>query len=291
MAKRLMSFFLAFVLILSCCVFAYAHDRGEHDGDIEYVLFGDAEYKNTHPLHSRKIQAIEDAAYLCVDQYNGNGREALENLQKEKIPGIPKSIDEFDFNSNYAHRNFTHRGWNVNYDAKAHWPVRQQILFNTVDKVLFSDLKPLSWFPWLSNAVYGNSNYTKQCESFCILIYYTHIIGDHIEAKKHTALAYVDPLTNLDDRDNPGIIPDLIKCCAVLFESQADTYLYREFIQELEYLQDCSDKLTSSQGGVNTDEKFVPYHQCAEDLLETLATYVPKLLKNEKFFSNAFFSS
>ncbi|MCR4781746.1 MAG: hypothetical protein K5851_03210 [Lachnospiraceae bacterium] len=55
---------------------------------IEYVLFGDRDYKETHPNDKAKIQAIEDATYLCVDQYNGNGKKELENLQNEKIPDM-----------------------------------------------------------------------------------------------------------------------------------------------------------------------------------------------------------
>ena len=61
MTKRLLSFFLAFLILPFCSISAFAHDRDEHDADIEYILFGDAEYKNTHPLYSSKIKAIEDA--------------------------------------------------------------------------------------------------------------------------------------------------------------------------------------------------------------------------------------
>lgn len=285
MPKKILAFLLALVLLCLFSVPAIAHDRNGHDDDIEYVLFGDKDYKETHPAARKKIQAIEDATYLCVDQFNGNGKKELENLQNEKIPGIPKSIAEFDFNANYAHRNYTHRGWNVNYDSKSHWDIRQKILINTVDKELFSEAKPIfSWLPWNSDS----TNLNAQCESFCELLYYIHIIGDHIEADKYTALAYVDPLTELNDRDNPGIIPDLIQCCDILFKDQSNTYTYKEFRQELEELRDRSDKLTSSKGGVNTEAKFEEYHRCAEDLLETLSAYIPKLLQKEVFFSNAF---
>ncbi len=276
---------LACLMLVLLITPAYAHERDDHDDDIEYVLFGDRDYKETHPNHRKTIQAIEDATYLCVDQFNGNGKTELENLQNEKIPDIPKSIDEFDFKGNYAHRRYTHRGWNVNYDSKSHWDVRQKILRNTVEKELFSGVKPiLSWLPWASS----DTNYKPQIENFCILLYYVHIIGDHIEAKKFDALAYVDPLTNLDDRDNPGIIPDLIKCCDILFKDQANSYTYKEFKQELEALRDKSDKLTSSKGGVNTEEKFTQYHKCAEELLELMSIYVPKLLEKEDFFSKSF---
>lgn len=285
MQRRVLSFLLALALLAYLAIPVFAHEREEHDDDIEYVLFGDRDYKETHPNDSRKIQAIEDATYLCVDQFNGNGKKELENLQNEKIPEIPKTIDEFDFKGNYAHRNFTHRGWNVNYDSSAHWDVRQKILRNTVDKELFSDVKTIfTWLPWNDE----KKNYKEQCENFCVLLYYIHIIGDHIEADKYTGLAYVDPLTNLNDRENPGIIPDLIKCCDTLFKDQTNSYTYKEFRQELEALQVTSDKLTSSKGGVNTEEKFVEYHKCSEDLLELLSIYVPKLLKKEDFFAKAF---
>lgn len=129
----------------------------------------------------------------------------------------------------------------------------------------------------------------QKCQALSELIYYVHIIGDHNEAEKYSALTYIDPLTSLNDRDNPGVIPDLIKCCETLFEDQKDTYTYEDFIQELEELRDESDRVTNSRGGVNTEEKFETYHQYSNDLLETLATYIPKMLKKEDFFKESFF--
>ena len=99
----------------------------------------------------------------------------------------------------------------VNNDEQAHWPIRQKILLNTIRAKLFSKVEsPISWFPWLSDKVYGNGN-EKQCEAFAVLVYCVHILGDHIEAEKHTALAYVAPLSNSHDSNNPGIIPELMK--------------------------------------------------------------------------------
>ena len=277
------------MILFSCCILVKAHDKEGHDADIEYVLFANQNYKDTHPEYASKIQAIEDAVYLCVDQFNGNGEKELENLKNEKIPDLPDSISEINFTGNFAHRRFTHRGWNVAYDKKAHWPERQEILINTVNKELFSESKKLlSWFPWLSEKIYGEDNSKKQCESLCVLLYYVHIIGDHIEADKKEDLAYVDPLTSLNDRDNPGIIPDLISCCEVLFQSQSSTYTYKTFMQELKKLENKSDKLTSSVGGVNTDEEFDLYHQYAEDLLDLLSKYVSTMLKKEDFFKSTF---
>ncbi|OON87007.1 hypothetical protein BXO88_05560 [Oribacterium sp. C9] len=287
MQKRLLSVLLVCVIIFLFSVPVMAHEKSEHDEDIEYVLFRNKDYKKTHPnsSNSKKIQAIEDATYLCVDQFNGKGIKELENLHNEKIPDIPKSIDEFDFKDNYTHRKHTHRGWNVNYDRSAHWDIRQRILRNTVDKVLFSEVKSVfSFLPWDSDG----KKYKEQCESFCQLLYYIHIIGDHIAADKYNALYYTYHLTQLHDRDNPGIIPDLISCFEKLFKSQKNTYMYNQLKQELEMLMDKSDKIQSSTGGVNTEEKFAEYHKCAIDLLEVLSTYVPELLRKEDFFSKSF---
>ena len=307
MVKRIISFLLVLVLCLTSFSVAYAHEREEHDGDIEYVLFGDRDYKKTHPADSKRIQAIEDAVFLCVDQYNGNGEKELNNLlNNEKIPGIIHSIDEINYTSNYSHRSLTHRGWNYTYEEKAHWPLRQKILRNTVRKELFSSLDtPLSRVPLLSEIVYGKNNYDKQRESFCILLYCVHVLGDHIEAgekknlgqnksrtktlsEKTTGLAYILPLAHTEDRDNPGLIPELIKNCEILFESQSETYNYKSFIQELEELRDKSEGIYESKGGVNTDEKFEEYNTCAKDLLKLLGENVPDMLRKEEFFSSTF---
>ena len=146
---------------------------------------------------------------------------------------------------------------------------------------------PLAWFPWLSKQVYGDGN-EKQCEAFAVLVYYVHILGDHIAADKPAALAYVAPLSNSHDRDNPGIIPDLIKYLPILFEGQTDSEQYKSMMQDLEQLSVVADRLYNGTGGVR-EEQFPEYHQCASDLLETLKIYIPDLLKKESFFHTTFF--
>lgn len=127
--RKWIGLILIFIICISTAMPAYAHNRDEHDEDLEYVLFGDREYKKTHKANTTavtKIKALEDAAYLCVDQFNGSGKDALKNLQKEKVPDIPETIDEIDFKSNSAHRYYTHRGWNVTTNPdKAHWSTRK----------------------------------------------------------------------------------------------------------------------------------------------------------------------
>ena len=306
MVKRIICFWLVVLLCLSSSVITSAHGREEHDEELEFVLFGNRYYKNTHPADKNKIRAIEDALFLCVDQYNGSGKYELKNLHNEKVPDIIQSIEEIDYTSNYSHRSLTHRGWNISYDKKAHWELRQKILRNTVQKELFSSMDtPLSWFPWLSEKVYKKRN-SEQLESFCILLYCVHVLGDHIEAgeekklgqgqsrpktpkEKIAGLSYILPLAHTEDRDNPGLIPDLIKNCAILFDAQSKTRRYMSFMQELEDLRNKSERIYESEGGVNTDPKFEDYNACAKELLNVLGEYVPELLKKEIFFSNTFY--
>ena len=282
--KRIICLLLALVLLTAAAP-ALAHDRDEHDEELEYVLFRDRYYSDTHPTTGKIIQRIEDAAYLAIDQYNGSGTTELKNLNDDKIPGIPSSIDQINFTSNYAHRDYTHRGWNVTYSADSHWTERQAILKNTIRAKLFTPMEgTFSWLPWSSE----RGDLDRKAEAFAVLVYYVHILGDHIEAEQYKALTYVAPLANYNDRDNPGIIPDLMKYLAILFEDQTGSEQYKSMMQELEMLADSSDKLYHSTGGIR-EEQFPQYHQNAEDLVEKLATYVPDLLKKEEFFHKAFF--
>ncbi|MBE5807202.1 MAG: hypothetical protein E7317_02555 [Clostridiales bacterium] len=286
--KRFFSLLSVVVLLVVMAIPVLAHDKTKHNEELEYVLFRDRHYADSHPITGAIVKRLEDASYLAIDQYNGNGTTELSNLIADKIPGIPTSIADFDFSANYAHRKYTHRGWNVTYNENAHWPLRQTILKNTIRAKLFSKVEtPLAWFPWLSDQLYGNEN-ESQCEAFAVLVYYVHILGDHIEASKHTALNYVAPLSNSHDRDNPGIIPELIKYLPILFKGQTESEQYNSMIQDLQQLADTADRLYNVTGGVR-EEQFPEYHQCALDLLETLATYVPDLLKKEPFFHSTFF--
>ena len=308
MPKRITSLFLAAALCLACHFTVYAHDRMDHDEEIEYVLFGNRDYKITHPAARQMIQALEDAVYLCVDQFNGSGEKELDYLvNQEKIPDIAGSIDAFDYSSSYSRRSLTHRGWNMIYEGKVHWDVRQQILRGTVKYELFpSSGTFLSWFPWLEKKIFGETEDDEKCESFCVFLYCVYVLGDHIGAgekkvpdeseaeekvlsEKTTSLAFTLPLAHTEDRENPGLIPELIRSSAILFESQKGTYTYKSFMQELEELRDRSEQIYGSVGGVNTDEKFRIYNGCALELLEVLASYVPGMLRKEEFFSAVFY--
>ena len=306
MTKCLLSLILVITIAFSFPFTIFAHSRNTHDEELEYVLFRNRHYKESHPRDKDKIIAIEKAMYLCIDQFNGDGKDDLQYLiETAKIPDLPTSINEFDYSSNYSHRSLTHRGWSIEYDQKAHWPIRQRILRNTVKKLLFSSIdNSLISIPLIGERIYSYKGYDLQCENFCVLIYCIHVLGDHIEAgedkkegnigkpktlkEKTTGLAYILPLVQPNDRDNPGLIPSIISSCEVVFSSQKNTENYKHFMQELEELKSESGKVYGSTGGVNTDEEFDKYNACANNLLETLALYVPGMLEKEEFFSSSF---
>ena len=305
MKKRILCFLAAGLFFCLCLcgslLPAAAYDRQQHDSDLEYILFGQRDYRKTHPRATDKIVALEDAAFLCVDQYNGTGAAELSNLRSRNVSGLPGSVREIDFTSNYSHRKHTHMGWEHEYkdQEEVSWETRKSILLNTADKELFSAVKsPFSWIPWLPET----KKYEKQRDAFCALVYYTHLIDDHLSVKeeaeanplktlreKTNGLAYLSPLSRSEDQTDPGIIPDLIKYCGILFESQSSTSRYISFIQDLEALGDRSERLYYSVGGIDSEEKLREYGKCAEDLLELLAANVPELLRKEKFFAASFY--
>ncbi len=289
MRKRIVAMLVAAVILLTAALPAWAHNREEHDAELEYVLFENRAYKETHSTDAKLIEALEAAVYLMVDQYNGHGSEQLEFLKSMGVKGLPDSVDEFNFSSNHTHRRYTHKGWDFEYPEQSHWSIHKSILINTVQKILFENEKqPLSWLPWLSEILYGTSEEPKQLDSFCALLYYVHILGDHIAAEKYTQLADIAPLVRPNDKENPGLIPELQKYLDILFASQQSSYTYGALKGELDALNAKAEKLVSSTGGINTDEKFGQYHQLAEDIIDILSHYLHTLLMNEPFFADHF---
>lgn len=278
---------LIFLFLIAAVVFS--HSGEVHNQEYEYVLFGNRFYKYTNPSAKKIIQTLEDASFICIDQFNGSGAKELANLKEENIPNMIKSIDEIDFKAfggadgKSGHRYYTHRGWDLYYPEKSHWETRKAILVNTVKKKLFPSLIGFSSF------FARNRQLERQCNSFCILTYYVHILGDHLEARDYKSLSDIARLSDSHDKTNPGIIPSIKNSSKDLFFSQVNDGVYKLFISKLDDLQLKSENLLYSVGQINTDDKFVEYHKCAEELLECLAFFVPKLLKKESFFFNAFY--
>lgn len=264
---------MAILLALPCS----AHEKEEHYKELKKVLFPvDYVIPQKSVTIQNKIKGIEAASYLALDQFNGNGEAELKQLHNLGVPLIPESIDDIDFTYNSQHRKFTHKGWEHQYELdKASWSKRKTILLESINTIFAFEH---------SNVLRG---YDKQCNSFAALVYYVHVIGDHIEDETFTQTELKMDLGGR--KDEQDIITELQNHFAILFESQKWSLDYLALAANLKLLNYKISKLVSSQGGINTQEKFEKYHSYAEDLMEALQKYVPGLLKDEVFFAKVFY--
>ena len=264
------------VLFLCCSMPVSAWEGDEHDACLRKVLFGSNRVHNTDVL-----DAINDASYLAIDQFNGNGDSQLRELRELGIKNLPQKED-FDFTDNSQHRNWTHKGWVYDYEKtdredKAHWTdVRKKILLETVNQKFD--------FGFLSGKF---GRYSKQCDAFCALIYYVHIIGDHIDNETYHRSYQEIPLVK--GAGNSGIIEDLLKYSPILFKNQVeDNRTYASYITRLNDLKSEIDDIYYYPSDLEDDDVYAQYHECAEKLMECLQDYVPLLIAKEPFFRKVF---
>ena len=278
--RRLLSIVFSSLLLFTVCFSftAFAHDKKGHNTDLEEVLLGtDYNLKSKSQKIQKTVEALETASYLALDQFNGNGESDLELLKQQGITGLPKSISEIDFKSNSLHRSFTHRGWDHFYtNDAAHWNIRKRILKNTVD----------AKFDFRKNDD-KKDRLNDKCDSFAALLYYVHVLGDHIEDTKYTT---GDLKIGLGGRnDDESIIAEIIKHSEVLFDNPKSFPQRTRYFQRLKSVDKKLKKVVQSTGGVNSPEEFEQYHACGEELLVILKEEVPKLLRREEFFSKVFY--
>lgn len=278
--------FLIVIQMLIPCSVSFAFDADEHDSYMSQVLFGDEAFADSKSTKIQNyVKMFEYASYLSIDQFNGNGQDKLTFLKKQKVKGLPK-LSEIDFTSNSTHRSYTHRGWNFTYVVqkgqktdKANWSARKNILRSTANCVF-----DFGFF----NELFGK--YCDKNDAFCELIYYVHILGDHLEADKYTVEDLIIPCARANySESNPDIFGDLSAAFTVLFSDQKDSLTYSSLTSEMDTLAEKARTLAGTTGGINTDEKFEEYHQYEEDLMDLLIAYVPLLLKEEDFFSEVFY--
>ena len=289
MAKRIAAILLVAVTLFAIMPCAYAYDAQEHDSYLEQVLFGDAEYKASQTgAKKEKIQMLEYASYLAIDQYRSDGQTELDYLKSHKVKSLPP-LAQFDLTGIFygSHRNYTHRGWNYQYIVpkgekydKANWTVRKDILRSTANKIF-----DFGFF----NELFGK--YCTKNESFCALVYYVHILGDQLEAENYKVNDLTLACARMDaDDKNPDIFSEIKAHSQILFADQKDSTTYKSFMQELDTLAENTRALVGTQGGINTDEKFIEYHAYEEDLMDLLISYIPLLLEKEAFFKDVFYS-
>lgn len=303
MGKRIVAAFLLLVFVMGS-VPAFAHDKqDEHDKDLKYALFGSRE-KVLSGDEKLIFNAIADAAALMIDQFSPNDtnrwkentyNELQKNLQQLRLQSLKDSYDSLDLNNKIAtdgknitantHRKYTHLGWNYkNYPNKEFWAKRKQVLLHTVNWTLFNDKALFSWIPGAADALYPPS---EQCEAFCAMVYYIHILGDHIEGDASKNLEYLEPIQYVD-AFTPGIITELKEQLQIVFMAQKRSWSYAGLMEALTTLEIESAEEYKTWGKLDTKEKCDINKEYAKEILRVLSAYLPTLLKGEPFFSSHF---
>ena len=280
---------------------------------MEYVIFGDEKYSDNHPGEKADVvKSLKYATYFCIDQFNyskndknNKDDEKLAFLKGRHVPNLPNSVsDDINYtDSGSHHRYYTHRGWNHQYTkeqlTKSHWNTRKQLLINTVKK----EFDPGFFNSVLS--VFGNDkalavteHFDSKCEKFAELLYYIHILGDHIydyEKLKKSGSTDDQPYTVKDmiiyiggSRDDATVIHDLKECIDTLFSDNDRARLMKEKLDRIEKEIDKIRYEEGRIGGLNTVGRYKKYAKFAQDILDVLHKYIPDLLKNEAFFSRVF---
>ena len=271
--------------LLSANTFAFTGD--EHNKYLQQVILG-REYKEKlkDVSLSEKVELLECASYLAIDQYNKGGVEELDTL-KEKVEGVPDRIEEIDFSGNSTHRVYTHKGWDNKYYTKielekAHWDLRKNILTSTTKQI------------WIDE--------DEKSEAFAQIVYLVHILGDHIydmsERKTKTGISReqsvnydmlseeipvyknIIPMLGFAGRaDKHDVVQELLLNLEKLFPDQLGSKDYILLRRGLKTISNEAGAILQSQGGLNSNEKFFKYYSYSEDAMELLIRYFPKLLE------------
>ena len=266
---------LCAVILLECVPGkSLAYERKGHDALMLKILFKNFKVVENDSSIQDEIKALECASYLAIDQFNGNGQKDLDFLLNYGVKGIPEDVSSISYKGGGDHRSHTHRGWDFSLYTltKDLWPTRKQILLNTADKV----------FDFQGEEAKKNS--------FCALLYYIHILGDHMADKNHKVKNGLKMDVGGKNKDKEDIIHELLKHIRILFADQKHTHKYRGLTTALGIYNSRLAELVQSEGGINTDEKFQQKQKYVKTLVEdVLPNYLPEMLKNEQFFYKTFY--
>lgn len=305
MRKRIAFVFLILLIIGSIVSAAYAHDdQSEHDKDLKYALFGSRD-KVLSGEAKDVFQAISDAAAVSIDQFSpnttsrwkeGTYNELQDELETLNLPKISTEFDDLDLNSKVTkngknvtantHRKYTHMGWNYKYyPNEEFWEKRKNVLLHVVNWTLFNDSATFKGVPWARDLLYAPS---EQCEAFCAVVYYIHILGDHIEGNTPDKLTDLEPLIQYTSLSTPGIIAELKEQLQIVFASQTGGWTYAKLMEELSNLEHEAEQNCGMWGSIDTEEKCKKNQEYAKELLKILSDNLPTLLEKEDFFKDCF---
>jgi len=279
MKKRLFITTLLIFLIVSPL---FAPDAFVHNIDLERLLLGRFPIPGTE--EKIKIELIEKAAYLCIDQFYNQGLSFLDDLRQSGVKNLPDGKDiDISVGGIGQHQRYTHRGWdwidyprNISgYNIQEIWERRKMVLLLTLDKVF----------------TFRNNEAIKR-DSLGAIIYYTHILRDHAGDSKGS---YMDrmPISPRPDykenrsgpnSHNPTIYTELLFYLPRLFRGQLNSNEYRMLFLFLEKRKNRE----FPTGTTITDEDYTQLQSFAQETLNILCSYVPRLLQKESFFKQAF---
>ena len=301
MSKKQVVFFASVFVFLSLPLFS--SDETVHNQQLEQVLFGPV-YTLSEKGHIN-LEALEKALYLCIDLYKGltynegQAQRYLDDLKRFGVKNLPK-LETIDFTANQYHQRYTHKGWDwTDYPKDKYpniktakdpkegdlpyqqiWNVRQQlVLLATIDRI----------FKF-------NQNEMEKRDSFAALLYYVHIMGDHIGDTRAT---YPDriPLTRKldpgkdyktnheEDKDKTSIYTELLWIMPRLFREQANTIPSSiDYETIISYLERNKNRIYP----VENDKDYENIKKFAQETLSVLYRYIPQLLQGENFFKKAF---
>lgn len=293
MKRRWSAFILLLLLCAAMPAAGYAHNSaGEHWKDIRYVLFGDENYSGKDADAKKKRQAIEYASQICIDQFGGFQAKRLE-LLKMRVGGLSAyKIEDLNLDATpNNHREYTHLGWTYEYASDSRnkhwkdktWPARQEMFRKTVEGIF-----NFNGMPGFLDPLFECD---PRCDRFCALVYYVHLLGDHIEFTSftyhHTTDGKMgkDRLIPLGSPRGLCLISEIIDLLAILFPDQDTSELKREL--EEAKLNICA--ILNSPEKLKTDHGFAEYTSVAKEVREILHRHLPRLLANEDFFRKVFY--
>ena len=289
---------LIFAFMLICCIhtplFAFSGD--DHNTQLFQVLFGRSRrYETMTADEQRAVQALQHAIYLCIDQYNGSGRYSLDYLRRFRVRNLPafERIDIRNLTSHgeRGHQRFTHLGWDFDkyprnmringqtYNFQEIWNLRKRLLLSTTDRV----------FNFRRNEIEMNKR-----DSFAALLYYAHILGDHIGDSRSSYMDRIPISPRPDYRNNrsgensnnPTIYTELLYHLPRLFREQTNSPDYQLLYNWLNQNENKNRQFPT--GTSITDEEYADLQRFAQETLDKLIIYVPRLLQNEAFFIRVF---
>ena len=256
------------IILISQASSLFAFKRTAHDTQMRQILFGMPYIISS--TEQSKIEILEMALYLALDQYNGNNLYYLDDLRMFGIENIP-APHQIDFSSNQHHQRYTHRGWDYIYsDDRANWNIRKQLLLSSIDKV----------FNFMPHEMIKR-------ESFAALLYYVHVLGDHSHDGKRTLpdRMRINGSVSGGNMERGDIVWELEYHLDRLFREQQNSRNYRNLQN---FLSQHRRRPALPYSQTISDEMYDELKGFANRILQELMTNIPPLLRNEAFFRSSF---